>query len=183
MGFFGEPQREHHDQTGQKQEDRGGLAAFFGKACHHKGVAVGAVGHEVAYGIKSGKRHTDEVHQVVAGKRESKREGAAQNDDSEDVEVDCPKQNGKQNGQSDEERQKDGGGIGVDPRDPFGLHEAGTFGAFHDEEVEDGREAEAAEDAADAAIHGFKVEGKEQTHQVLHDHARDEGNAYGNQDT
>lgn len=72
--------------------------------------------------------------------------------------------------------------MGIDPGQVFRLHEGRALGAFHDQEVEDGRQGQAAEDAADAAVHALIVEGEDQTGDVLHHHTGHEGHHHGDED-
>ena len=60
-----------------------------------------------------------------------------------------------------------------------GVHEGRALGAFHDQEVQDGRQGQAAEDAADAAVHALIVEGEDQAGDILHHHTGHEGHRGG----
>ena len=87
----------------------------------------------------------------------------------------------KENAQAHQKRNQDDLRVGVDPGDPFGAHEARAASALHHEEVDDGRDGKAAVDAADAAVDFLEVKGEDQAGDVLHDHARYEGDDHRNE--
>ena len=62
-----------------------------------------------------------------------------------------------------------------------GMHEARALGALHHEEVDDGRERDAAVDGADASVGLLELEGEDEAGEVLHDGARNEGDDDGDQ--
>ena len=151
------------------------------KTVHHEGGIGRAGGLPFLPAVPSGERHAHEVHEVVAGKGEGQREGARENDDLEDVDAKDRDEDLEENREAGKEREENDGRVGVDPLDPFGAHEARALGALHHEEVDDGRQRNAAVKRADAAVGLFKLEGEDESGEVLHDSARDEGDDDGNQ--
>lgn len=181
VGLFGEPQGQHHDQTGEQQVE-GGRLHGLAQAFHSEGVGGHAAGGELLPAFPGGQGHAHEVDQVVAGKGEGQGKGASQDDDLEDVDAATHHEQVQHHAQAREQHQQDGQGVGIDPGQVFRLHEGCALGAFHDQEVEDGRQGQAAEDAADAAVHALIVEGEDQAGDVLHHHTGHEGHHHGDED-
>lgn len=181
VGLFGEPQGQHHDQTGEQQVE-GGRLHGLAQAFHGEGIGGHAAGGELLPAFPGGQGHAHEVDQVVAGKGEGQGKGAGQDDDLEDVDAAAHHEQVQHHAQAREQHQQDGQGVGIDPGQVFRLHEGCALGAFHDQEVEDGRQGQAAEDAADAAVHALIVEGEDQAGDVLHHHTGHEGHHHGDED-
>lgn len=86
VGLFGEPQGQHHDQTGEQQVE-GGRLHGLAQAFHGEGVGGHAAGGELLPAFPGGQGHAHEVDQVVAGKGEGQGKGTGQDDDLEDVDA------------------------------------------------------------------------------------------------
>lgn len=181
VGLFGEPQGQHHDQAGEQQVE-GGRLHGLAQALHGEGIGGHAAGGELLPAFPGGQGHAHEVDQVVAGKGEGQGKGTGQDDDLENVDAAAHHEQVQHHAQAREQHQQDGQGVGIDPGQVFRLHEGRALGAFHDQEVEDGRQGQAAEDAADAAVHALIVEGEDQAGDVLHHHTGHEGHHHGDED-
>ena len=179
VGLLGEPEREHHHEAGGKQEI-GRRALVVAQALHREGRRIGALdrGPDLIGGER-GERHADEVHEVVARESEGERERAGENDDREDVDAQRHDERLEEHGQDGEAAEQEFGRVGADPGDPLGLHDGRALGALDHEEVEDGRERDAAVDAAEELVVALVVEGEDQTQQILHEEARKEGHDDG----
>ena len=180
MGLLGEPERENHHEA-RKEQEGGRSRGRLQKAAHHEGVVGGTRGLPFLPAVPGGERHAHEVHEVVARKGEREGERTRQNDDLEDVDAEDRDEYLEEHRQAREEREEDDGRVGVDPLDPLGTHEARALGALHHEEVDDGRERDAAVDGADAAVGLLELEGEDEAGEILDDGARNEGDDDGDQ--
>ena len=178
MGFFGCAQRIYHDDARADKE----IPRRFGGAeqrGHQEAVGSGssAVGGIVDERGVTGERHTDKVHQVVAGKGEGKGESSQEHDYLEHIYF-APMQHLHQYGKEYEETADKHGGVVLYPVLVFRCHERAVLQAFYQHEVDDGSSRDTAEDT-DAVLHlPGVVEGKDYTRQPLYQHTEEESDGY-----
>ena len=180
MGLLGEPQGQDHDEAGEKQEDGGRLHCLL-QGFHGEEVCCNTAGNEAVVALVGCEGHTNKVHKVVAGEGKGQGEGTAQDDDAEDVGVLVFDEQLEEDCQDNEGADEDGPGVGVDGIDVFLAHEGGALQALHDQEVEDGGQGDAAENAADLPVHAVEIEGEDEAADVLHDCACHKGHHNGHE--
>ena len=144
-------------------------------------VCCNTAGNEAVVALVGCEGHTNKVHKVVAGEGKGQGEGTTQDDDAEDVGVLVFDEQLEEDCQYNEGGDEDGPGVGVDGVKIFLAHEGGALQALHDQEVEDGGQGDAAENAADLPVHAVEIEGEDEAADVLHDCACHKGHHNGHE--
>ena len=102
--------------------------------------------------------------------------------DFEDIDLKSEDEDFEKNGQADEHGNEDYPSVSVNPLNPFRSHEACPARAFHDQEIHDGGDTEAAENCADLFVHALEIEGEDQAHNVLNNSPAHKGDHNGYED-
>ncbi|CDE47892.1 unknown [Sutterella sp. CAG:351] len=167
--------RDHHDDPREKKQ-RGRCRDCLLETRHRegRGRSAGSSRFKDVSAVKRRDRNTDEIHEVVSGKRESERESTGENDDPENVRLKEHHPKLQENRADDEDPKNELRAISVKKREHVRRHEGSALRSLHHEEVEDHRERKTAVDAAEFLEETVIAEGEDHAGDPLHDDASEE---------
>jgi hypothetical protein len=157
------PEREDHHHARTDEEGEVGRNVLVERIHRHRGVAGVAGDLE---GVPAGDRYADEVHQIVSGEGEREGEGAAQDRDAQDVDLETLDEEEDEAAcqPADQQREKD---MVFDRMDEGRLRQR-PFESLEECEVDDRRERCAAPQRAVAAQGPRVTEREDQAGDVHH---------------
>ena len=175
-------QGEYHDGTGNDEVDDGGLGRAV-ERLHQETIRISAtIGHEIIVSIQSCQGHTDEVHQVVAGKGHRQGKGTHHHDDLEDIHP-TPVEYLHQDGEANEATGDNHPRVLGHPQLVLLSHEGRVLQPLDEHEVDDGRSCQSTEEADGPLQTRLIIEGEDDARNPLHQCTEEEGYGHTEEDT
>ena len=127
-------------------------------------------------------RHTDEVHQVIAGESHRQGKRTQQHHDLEDIHP-APVKQLHQQGESHQAAQDNHRGMRIHPSLVLRCHESQVFHTLNQQEIDDRRGSHATEDTDLPSQFASIIEREKETGQILHQRAEEKGDTHREEDT
>ena len=170
----------YHDSTRADEEERGGARGCV-EGTHHMLRRARAARDEVLVGREGSQGDTHEVDQVVARKRQRQGEGAEEDDDFEHIDSEPIEQLHEQRAADEDTEHEQRGVVGY-PLVRLGGHVGALRHGLDEHEIEDGSDAESAEEPDEPFQARGVVEGEKEPGEPLDDGADDEGDTHREED-